>query len=166
MGWHIEKNMKPIPDRNYDYDFWHDDYDGADGGNGLAGTAKSFDDAARQIGEIERERTNQVIFRFRYICHMWMTSGMANYQENEYMTTENDIRLWLSEADKSHTHMIVVCDTFDHEDYPVYINGTEDAKEAVNKYNGMSMQRVMEVYNLYMPIEEQLKERRAFNYQL
>jgi len=57
MGWHIEKNMKPIPDRKHDYDFWHDDYDGADGDNGLAGTASSFDDAARQIGEIERENT-------------------------------------------------------------------------------------------------------------
>lgn len=56
MGWHIEKNPKSIPDRRHDYDFWHDDYDGADGGNGLAGTAASFDDAARQIAEIEAER--------------------------------------------------------------------------------------------------------------
>jgi hypothetical protein len=52
-GWHIEKNVKPIPDRRFDYDFWHDDYDGADGGNGLAGTASSIDDALRQISEIE-----------------------------------------------------------------------------------------------------------------
>lgn len=54
-GWHIEKNMKPIPDRRHDYDFWHDDYDGCDGGNGLAGTASSVEDAERQIEEIEQE---------------------------------------------------------------------------------------------------------------
>ena len=52
-GWHIEKNTKPIPDRRHDYDFWHDNYDGADGGNGLAGTASSIDDALYQISEIE-----------------------------------------------------------------------------------------------------------------
>lgn len=56
MDWHIERNPKPIPDRRHDYDFWHDDYDGADGGNGLAGTGYSYDDAAWQICEIERER--------------------------------------------------------------------------------------------------------------
>lgn len=52
-GWHIDKNIKPITDRQHDYDFWHDDYDGADGGNGLAGTASSHADALAQITEIE-----------------------------------------------------------------------------------------------------------------
>jgi hypothetical protein len=56
IGWHIEKNLKPIPDRRHDYDFWHDDYDGADGGNGLCGTAESIVDAIKQIADIERER--------------------------------------------------------------------------------------------------------------
>lgn len=52
-GWHIQKNPKPVPNRKHDYDFWHDDYDGTDGGNGLAGTASNEDDALRQIEEIE-----------------------------------------------------------------------------------------------------------------
>ena len=56
IGWHIEKNMKPIPDRRHDYDFWHDDYDGADDGNGLCGTAGSIVDAMEQIAEIERNK--------------------------------------------------------------------------------------------------------------
>ena len=46
IGWHIEKNMKPIPDRRRDYDFCHDDHDGADGGNGLSETAESMIDAS------------------------------------------------------------------------------------------------------------------------
>lgn len=46
---------KPIPDRRHDYDFWHDNYDGADGGNGLCGTASSIEDAMRQIREINEE---------------------------------------------------------------------------------------------------------------
>lgn len=52
-GWHIERNLKPIPTQSHDYDFWHDDYDGADGGNGLCGTAASIEDAIRQIEEID-----------------------------------------------------------------------------------------------------------------
>lgn len=55
-GWHIQRNKKPIPNRNHDWDFWHDDYDGADGGNGLAGTASSYDDAVSQIIEINSTR--------------------------------------------------------------------------------------------------------------
>lgn len=51
-GWNIEKNKKPIPDRNHGYDFWHDNYDGADGGNGLCGTASGVEDAIKQIREI------------------------------------------------------------------------------------------------------------------
>lgn len=58
-GWHIEKNLKPIPIRSHDYDFWHDDYDGTDGGNGLAGTAANVEDAIRQIEEIENEKIDQ-----------------------------------------------------------------------------------------------------------
>jgi len=52
-GWKIIHNPKPIPDRSFDYDFYHEDYDGADGGNGLAGCARSYDDAIDQIKDIE-----------------------------------------------------------------------------------------------------------------
>lgn len=48
-GWHIEKNIKPIPTDNFNYDFYHDNYDGE---NGLAGNASSIDDAIKQIDEI------------------------------------------------------------------------------------------------------------------
>lgn len=50
MGWHIEKNVKPISDSRHNYDFWHDDY-------GSCGTARSMIDAMEQIAEIERKRS-------------------------------------------------------------------------------------------------------------
>lgn len=55
-GWSIEYNPKPIPDRRFDYDFWHEDYDGADGGNGLCGCAKNKGDAIDQILEIQNQK--------------------------------------------------------------------------------------------------------------
>jgi hypothetical protein len=80
-------------------------------------------------------------------------------------TTREDIRAWFKEGKKKKaTHMIVVCDTFDYEDYPVYVQKNEDVREVEAKYNGKGMQRVMEVYNLSKNFETQLNEERSFNY--
>lgn len=80
------------------------------------------------------------------------------------MTTKEDIKVWLNRAKPEHTHMIVVCDGFDYEDYPVYVEENEDIREIEKKYNGINMQKIMEVYNLKIDIESQLNENRAFNY--
>lgn len=80
-------------------------------------------------------------------------------------TTQSDIRGWFVRGKKMcATHLIVVCDTFDYEDYPVFVKKGENAREVYEKHNGPNMQRVMEVYNLSMDMEEQLAERRAFHF--
>jgi len=57
--------------------------------------------------------------------------------------------------------MIVVCDTFDHEDYPVY---AATAEECVATYKAPGeMQRVMEVYDLAADKAAQLREARAMH---
>jgi hypothetical protein len=81
------------------------------------------------------------------------------------MTTQEDIRAWLRERQrKDITHMLVVCDTFDHEDYPVYVTRDEDVRETYRKYEGKNMQRVMEVYSFGKDLEVQLNEGRAFHF--
>ena len=52
-------------------------------------------------------------------------------------------------------HMLVICDTYDHEDYPVYTK--TDAECLARHDNPGEMQRVMEVYDLRMSREEQLQ---------
>lgn len=82
-------------------------------------------------------------------------------------TTQNDIRGWLNEGKKQGaTHMLVVCDTYDHEDYPVYVKAGQSAKDLHAEYvqGKHSMQRVMECYSLGKDIEPQLAERRAFHF--
>ena len=54
-GWTITRDPKPIPDRRFDWDYIHEDYDGADGGNGLCGSAASYEEAIKEIKEIEDE---------------------------------------------------------------------------------------------------------------
>lgn len=60
--------------------------------------------------------------------------------------------------------MLVVCDTFDHEDYDVPVMPGENVRKIFHSYNGMDMQRVMEVYNLSMDLEAQLQQDRVFNF--
>lgn len=55
-GFTISYERKPIPKRmGLDYDWIHPDYDGADGGNGLAGNGASVDDCKAQIDELLSE---------------------------------------------------------------------------------------------------------------
>lgn len=81
------------------------------------------------------------------------------------MTTKNDIREWLNSRfrPENATHMIVVCDTFDYEDYPVFVKDDEDIQDKIKKYDRVNMQKIMEIYDLRIDIEEQLNQRVSWN---
>ncbi|MFA5987212.1 MAG: hypothetical protein WC797_00990 [Candidatus Paceibacterota bacterium] len=80
-------------------------------------------------------------------------------------TTQNMIREWFIRGKKMHaTHLIVVCDTFEWEDYPVFVTKKQNVHEVYTEHNGSNMQKVMEVYNLSMDMEKQLAEHRAFHF--
>lgn len=77
----------------------------------------------------------------------------------------SDISEWFDEAKKiGATHMIVVCDTFDHDDYPVSVMKYENVKNKKAEYDKKSMQRVMEVYNLSMNKAKQMSQKLTLNY--
>jgi len=76
----------------------------------------------------------------------------------------NDISVWFDKGKKtSSDFLIIVCDTFDYTDYPVFTTA-EYFYEVYNKFNGQNMQKVMEVYDLSMDKEFQLNEYRAFHF--
>lgn len=53
-NWTITYDPKPIPTRKFDYNFRHDDYDGApDSFDNRAGTAASIEEAKQEIDLIE-----------------------------------------------------------------------------------------------------------------
>lgn len=79
-------------------------------------------------------------------------------------TQKSDIQEWLERGkEEGATHLIVVCDTFDWEDYPVFVSPHENVHEKEEHYNG-NMQRVMEVYKIDMDWDSQLNQHRSFNY--
>ncbi|MDP3710616.1 MAG: hypothetical protein Q8R29_02715 [bacterium] len=82
-------------------------------------------------------------------------------------TTKEDIRGWFEDGvKKGATHMIVVCDTYDHEDFPVYVMPGESVHKEFDKHRepNIHMEKVMEVYSLDVDMEFQLNERMAFHF--
>lgn len=81
------------------------------------------------------------------------------------MTSKQQLSDWFdSGVEQGAAHMIVVCDTFDHDDYPVYTNSHAETLEKYDHYNGKNMQRVMEVYDLALSKAEQMAARRVFHF--
>lgn len=76
-------------------------------------------------------------------------------------TTKDTIRRWLANAPADTGHMFVVCDTFDWEDYPVYIPKDDDVSKAVKDRHGVNMQKIMEIYDMDEGWEYQLNVTRA-----
>lgn len=77
--------------------------------------------------------------------------------------TKADIRKWLMEGkEQGATHVIIALDTWDYDNYPVFIQPGQSVKEKVDSYNS-KQDRIDEVYNLSLDIEQQLNQRRVWN---
>lgn len=98
-----------------------------------------------------------------------------------------DITCWFQDGVvNGKTHMIIICDTYDYEDYPVYVPHDvikyhdafsqplpePELVETITdprdhpENNDQNMRRVMECYDLRMDMNAQLAERRAHHWDL
>lgn len=79
-------------------------------------------------------------------------------------TSKEQLMDWFERGvDQGHDFMIVVVDTFDYVDYPVYTSKATFQNEYSKYEKGRNMQKVREVYNLNMDMVEQMSEHRAFH---
>jgi len=63
--------------------------------------------------------------------------------------TFNDVEEWKKQGkEMKATHIISVCDTFDYDDYPVFVMPEQSLKEMREKYDGVNMQRINEIIPL------------------
>jgi hypothetical protein len=80
-------------------------------------------------------------------------------------TSKTTITDWIERAKKEDARwLIVVCDSYDHSDYPISFkeNQLDECLQKISDTKqGLSMQRLMEVYDLKKPIEAQLNAHRA-----
>lgn len=78
--------------------------------------------------------------------------------------TREEISRWFDDGVvDGASHMLIICDTWDFDDFPVYVVGDTAARVAYHEYRQKEHYRVMEVYNLRLPKEVQMAERRAFH---
>ncbi|MHA1169742.1 MAG: hypothetical protein ACTSRU_18085 [Candidatus Hodarchaeales archaeon] len=78
--------------------------------------------------------------------------------------SKGDIERWLESAkEKGATHLIVAVDTYDHDNYPVYVGPNEKIQEKIQRIDSGNMQGIDEVYNMSIDIDKQLSEFRAWN---
>lgn len=76
------------------------------------------------------------------------------------MTSKAEIKEWFDNGVKKNAvYMIIVCDTFSYEDYPVYIMPDQNAYDIKEHYDNKNMQRIMEIYDLKLNLDEQLSGR-------
>jgi hypothetical protein len=84
--------------------------------------------------------------------------------EGAGMASKNEICEWFERGvSDGQRYMIVVCDTFDWSDYPVYATA-ETFAEQFWKHSNVNMQMVMEVYDLSRDRTKQLIARRSFSF--
>lgn len=63
--------------------------------------------------------------------------------------SREEVDRWINDAKTmGATHIISVCDTFDWDDYPVYVMPDEDLEEKKKQYNGVNMQKINEVITM------------------
>jgi len=58
--------------------------------------------------------------------------------------------------------MIVVCDTLDHEDYPIYVKPDDNFWKIHKQFDLKNMQRILEVYDYELSWQDQ-KDGRVHN---
>ena len=80
--------------------------------------------------------------------------------------SKQDVESWVNEGKRTKgcTHVLIVCDTYDWEDYSVLVLEGQDVHKITAENNGHNMTKLMEVYSMKMDIKKQLGEHRAFNY--
>jgi len=77
-------------------------------------------------------------------------------------TTKSMLRHWFDYGvAQGATHMIIKWDSFDGEDYPVYVVPGENAYDVA----AANSERTMECYDLRMDREAQMDETRAFHWE-
>ena len=59
--------------------------------------------------------------------------------------------------------MIVMADTFDYTDYPLYCENRKELENEIEFAKTREFTRVMEIYNYSLSLKKQLDERRAWN---
>jgi hypothetical protein len=74
------------------------------------------------------------------------------------MTSNNELRNWFGRGAHRKAAYMLVCDTMNAGQFPVYVDHSSAIRAVVNRYKETPMTSVVEVYDLQAPMEEQIQE--------
>jgi hypothetical protein len=74
------------------------------------------------------------------------------------MTSNNELRDWFERGVRRKAAYMVVCDTFNVGHFPIYVDHSSAIRSIVSRYNDTPMTKVLEVYDLQAPMEDQIQE--------
>jgi predicted transcriptional regulator len=78
--------------------------------------------------------------------------------------SKDRIQLWFREGQsKDAHHMLVITDTYEYEDYPVYVMQNENTKKKIKEVTENESQVVQEIYDLSLDMNTQLEEKKAYH---
>jgi hypothetical protein len=76
--------------------------------------------------------------------------------------TKNQINDWVNKGKENKcTHVIIAVDTWDHEDYPIYVTSEKNIHTEISKFE-RSKNRIMEIYKMSEDLEMQLNQYRSY----
>ena len=76
----------------------------------------------------------------------------------------DEIRIWLQNGiRKGATHCLIIHDSWNFNDYPVYVMPNQDVRAIASQYL-YSNESILEVYNLSLDIEQQINDVRTVNF--
>ncbi len=124
-----------------------------------------IDSEIKSIRDVRTEGTTLGLLYVAMALFEIALNKAVSEEKTSWRSHGGELMAWFQEGvEKKATHMIVVVDTFDYEDYPAYVMEGEDVREREKQFQG-NMQRVMEVYDLRKDMESQMKPgTRVFNY--
>lgn len=89
---------------------------------------------------------------------------MKNKRELTPSEYNEKVLSWLRTAkQRTATHMIVAFDTIKKNPFPVYVSADINIQQKIKSFNDNNFVRAIEVYNLGMDIDLQMKQARTWN---
>ena len=81
------------------------------------------------------------------------------------MTTKIELRAQFEYGKRcGANYLIMVCDQFEWEEYPVYVDSEENIFDCISYYRHSPMQQIMGIYDLNQDRDEQLNAPRNFRH--
>lgn len=81
----------------------------------------------------------------------------------EYITKQMIKNMLDSGIGKGYSHLLIICDKWDYEYYPKYVEEKDNINNIIKRYGGENLEVIEEIYSYGLDLESQLNEYRSYH---